>query len=745
MNNKDLLKALGQIEEEMVEAAEISGQKSGKKRFPRLAGLGAAAACLLLGILVFGSGIGKREPGPASAPAISETQQTSAPAISETQQTSAPPQTPPAPQPESTILYQKDGVTVKEKVSSAGSSNTHVEACLAYLTEQELFTQPLVMRARLADIRYVEITLEYSIWPNNTISAAIFSFEPISLLHGTLPEGTETVRVFAHYYNNTSLAGLDLSLRTAGEGREGIIMLYAMEGEYHPEYMTELAEYVPGDNLRFAIWEMPGGGLAYEKSAFPGLDKNWSLDQAEAYARGIISNQNPAPADFSLVITQQFFGETPEDCSGRYYNSREAYYAEEGRDHGGRDLEGEKLETRLELEQEVLDDIYRSLNRLADVPETLSAADFAGGVNSQRIELIWTAEDRQRRVYYSGSYYTEHLPDVTKLQRTIEDIWHYIYTKSENYRQWSNELYRQEGERRLARSREIVEALNAAFEEAYGPGGKPEYFQLAEISEGGYLTLWLDPWSEGNQEEMRAEIRALLPEEYLSEVSFGWGRGTAEDGYSLYDYRMSLFLSIKLQDREPRWEIIEKEAFGEDPAENHLNIGYRYEDGRQSAWYSILLKGEEEDWEPFARLRMRLRVPGREEGLLSEFITRRDDLEYAYYLSLCRHFRPIREEDRQEAGEPLAWIYYENQDAYGEKMEGILLLLEDGRLMHSSGAYPEKPLPTDDSVDTVTAYYSALPEADMLHLLAIGLWHTEERAEVPQPEAASPEPGLRWR
>ena len=78
-------------------------------------------------------------------------------------------------------------------------------------------------------------------------------------------------------------------------------------------------------------------------------------------------------------------------------------------------------------------------------------------------------------------------------------------------------------------------------------------------------------------------------------------------------------------------------------------------------------------------------------------------------------------------------------------MEGILLLLEDGRLMHSSGTYPEKPLPADDSVDTVTAYYSALPEADMLHLLAIGLWHTEERAEVPQPDASSPEPGLRWR
>ena len=584
------------------------------------------------------------------------------------------------------------------------------------------------------------ITQEYSVFSDNKIYAALMSFEPISVLHGELPPGQETVKVFANYYTNTSLEDLNLSLRTAGKGREGIIMLYPME-DWHPEYMTQLADYVPGDNQRFAIWEMPGGGLSYDKHAFIGLEKSWTLDQAEAYARGIISNQNPAPADFSLVISQQVFGETPEDNYGRYYNSREAYYAEEGRDHGGRDLEGEKLETRLELEQEELDDIYRSLNRLADVPETLSAADFAGGANSQRLEIRWTAEGQQRRVYYSGSSYTNHLPDVAKLQRTIEDIWHYIYTKTDNFRQWSNELYRQENERRFARSQVIVEALTAAFDEAYGPGGKPEYFQLAEISEGGYLTLWLEPWSKEYQEE----IKTLLPEEYRNGFLFGQGRGTAEQGSSLYDFRMSLFLSTKLKDREPRWEIIEEESFGKEPVENHINIGYRYEDGRQSAWYSILLQGEEEDWEPFAGLRMRLRVPGSEEGRLSEPITRRDDLEYAYYLSVCRDFRPIREEDRQGAGEPLAWIYFENQDINGEAAEGILLLLEDGRLMHSSGTYPEMPLPTDESVDTVTAYYAELSEADMLHLLAIGLWYTEERETASQPAADSPEPGLRWR
>ena len=111
-------------------------------------------------------------------------------------------------------------------------------------------------------------------------------------------------------------------------------------------------------------------------------------------------------------------------------------------------------------------------------------------------------------------------------------------------------------------------------------------------------------------------------------------------------------------------------------------------------------------------------------------------MEYAYFLSVCRSFRPIREEDRQGAGEPLAWIYYENQYS-----DGILLLLEDGRLMHSSAAYPERPLPTDESVDTVTAYYAGLSEADMLHLLAIGLWYAEDRGEQTELESA----GLKWK
>ncbi|MBQ7146136.1 MAG: hypothetical protein IJR95_05155 [Lachnospiraceae bacterium] len=763
MDKKDLLNAIGEVDQELVEAAAPKGLRN-RLRPRRIAAGTIAAACLLLAIFAVSGGWFKRETRPKETKLPSEVgtdyeetkkitgtsastapaplpEITPAPASSEITQAHASSESTPASTETQAqeILYQKDGITVKE--GSGGSSGSHTDFSLAYLTEQELFTQPLVMRAVLTDYKplVITITQEYSIFSDNKIYAALMSFEPISVIHGELPPGQGTVKVFADTYANSSLEDLNFSLRTAGKGREGIIMLHPMEGESHPEYMTQLADYVPGDNQRFAIWEMPGGGLAYEKSAFPGLEKSWTLDQAEAYARQLIEDEEEAPEDFALQMRFQYYGHVPEDNRFFSFDSSSGAYSEEGSTYLEEEYGAENLKTIIRPEREILNQMYRRLKRMKDMPEQLSSGGSVGYPDSQYIEIIWTAEGVTRRISYSGSAFSSH-ENLERLYQLETELRHYL-NRCQDMRQWQGELYTIGNSRRRARSEEIKAALEAAFAEKYGPGGKPEYFQLAEISEGGYLTLWLEPWSE----EYQKEIQALLPEEYRKGFLFSEGRGRSEQGSSLYDFRMGLVLGRIMQEREPRWQIIQEETFLKEPLENRLRIGYRYEDGRQSAWYSILLKGQEEEWEPFARLRMQLRVPGSEEGLLSEPITRRDDLEYAYYLSVCRDFRPIREEDRQEAGEPLAWIYYENQDPDGGTAEGILLLLEDGRLMHSSGAYPEKPLPTDDSVDTVTAYYSALPEADMLHLLAIGLWYTEERAEVPQPEAASSEPGLRWR
>lgn len=747
MDKKDLLNAIGEVDQELVEAAAPKGLRI-RLRLRRIAAGTIAAACLLLAIFAVSGGWFKRETRPEETKLPSEVgtdyEETKKITGTSASTASAPLQeiTPAPASSESTpdftetqapvILYQKDGITVQE--GRGGSSGSRMEAQLAYFTEQELFTQPLVMRAVLTDYKPLVITQEYSVFSDNKIYAALMSFEPISVLHGELPPGQETVKVFANSYTNTSLEDLNLSLRTAGKGREGIIMLHPMEGESHPEYMTQLADYVPGDNQRFAIWEMPGGGLSYDKHAFIGLGKSWTLDQAEAYARQLIEDEEEAPEDFALQMRFQYYGHVPEDNSFFSFDSSSGAYSEEGSTYLEEEYGAENLKTIIRPEREILNQMYRRLKRMKDMPEQLSSGGSVGYPDSQYIEIIWTAGGVTRRISYSGSAFSSH-GNLERLYQLETELRHYL-DRCQDMRQWQGELYTIGNSRRRARSEEIKAALEAAFAEKYGPGGKPEYFQLAEISEGGYLTLWLEPWSE----EYQKEIRALLPEEYRKGFLFDAGRGRSEQGSSLYDFRMGLVLGRTMQEREPRWQIIQEETFLKEPLENRLKIGYRYEDGRQSAWYSILLKGQEEEWEPFAGLRMQLRVPGGGEGLLSGFITRRDDLEYAYYLSVCRDFRPIREEDRQEAGEPLAWIYYENQYS-----DGILLLLEDGRLMHSSGTYPERPLPADDSVDTVTAYYSALPEADMLHLLAIGLWYTEERETVPQPEAASSEPGLRWR
>ena len=726
MNNKDLLKALGQIEEEMVEAAEISGQKSGKKPRPYLlAGLGVAAACLLLGFLAIHSGLLRREKPPAPVPYSSEAKDTE----------TAPPATEPAPQ--DAILYQADGVTVREAsgVTGGGKSEQYE---LAYLTEEELFDSPLVMRARLVEVKSLEITQEYAfLTGSNKIHATLLSFEPISLLHGELPE-EGLVKVFASSYAGTSLEGLNLAMRSAGKGREGIIMLHQME-DWSPEYMTALASYVPGDHQRFAIWEMPGGGLAYDQHTFSELDKSWTLDQAEAYVREVIGDCAKAPEDFWLEFSETFYGEEPGDDRSLYYDSRSGLYR--SRDSSTEERFGtELLETRLDLEADVLSRMYRRLKRIQALPEMLSATDGAGSPGTKRIEIRWFAQGQAHHVLYAGHWYTDNNRDVVRLEKTGRDLRHFM-GQSQAFHDWDRQMAVIKAERRREESQALLEMLEAALKEKYSPDGKPEYFRGAWITEGGYLEIWLDPCTKKHIQE----IVQMLPEN--ENTSFAEGR--PEDRESLYyDVRMWLALGEKLAPLAPRGKLISEESFQKAPAEGHIHIAYRYGDGRQTARYGFRMDQEEESWEPFGSLRMRIQSPAGGGDIISEAVTRRLDLEYAWYLSVCRGFRPIREEDRQTAGEPIAWIYAESPLMGGPETvqvgESIFLLLEDGRLMHGTGRYPDKPMPGDPSVDAVTPR-PALDEESLLHLLAIGLWYAENRDSIPQPDAASPEPGLRWR
>lgn len=525
MDNRDLLKALGGIGEEYIREAEPQETTPASKRlhFLRPAVLGsAAAACLLLGIAAWQSGLFTRRenPGPRDPAAavlsgeetgLSETtadpsEKETDPPASETLQASEAPESESG-EPGADVLYQKDGVTVRPFSGVSDPNAPTAQACLAYLTEEELFGGSFTMRARLTDIQPVEIINDRFEPPLDRSIGAVLTFEPISVLRGDLPDNAP-VRVYAPFYLNTSLESLNYSLRHMDKGREGIIMLYKMNSTGYPEYMTALADYAPGDNQRFAIWEMPGGGLAFDQSAFPGVDKNWTLDQAEAYARDIIENK--APRDFSVQFMFRYSGEAENEAVSLYYDSRNGYYSEAGTAWMEEEYGAENLVTHLDADAETLGKIYRSCLRLKDLPEIITGGGSADGPNTVTIEISWTADGEQHRTSYSGSWYRDHLPDALKLEQTRTELLHYLQD-CEARRKWEAGLTPIAAARRTVRAEAAKTALEAAFAEQYGPGGAPSWFRRAVITEGGYLEVWLAPCSKANMEE----IRNLIPDGLL--------------------------------------------------------------------------------------------------------------------------------------------------------------------------------------------------------------------------------------
>ena len=195
----------------------------------------------------------------------------------------------PAPEAESRILYQKEGITVTEQEAAyATAFAPQGEICLTVRSEEELLNQPLVLRARLKDVQYVEIRQEGVPLPHavSLDQAVLLSLDPLSVLKGELPAG-KPVKVYADRYWNYLLTDANPATSGEGNGWEGIFMLLPL-GEEYPDYAGELADYAPGDSFRFAIWERPAGGLVYAESYFPGLNEAWGLDQAEDYIRGVI-------------------------------------------------------------------------------------------------------------------------------------------------------------------------------------------------------------------------------------------------------------------------------------------------------------------------------------------------------------------------------------------------------------------------------------------------------------------------
>ena len=114
----------------------------------------------------------------------------------------------------------------------------------------------------------------------------------------------------------------------------------------------------------------------------------------------------------------------------------------------------------------------------------------------------------------------------------------------------------------------------------------------------------------------------------------------------------------------------------------------------------------------------------------------RAPVKIIYHAEIAEDEIHITQEEKEAYGEPLAWIYAERD----EVESSIFLVMDNGRLLRSSGTWPERPMPTDPSVDAVTAL-ETWGEEIWLQLLATGLWYCEGRGE--QTELGTP--GLKWR
>ncbi|MBP3728902.1 MAG: hypothetical protein J6H18_01370, partial [Lachnospiraceae bacterium] len=158
---------------------------------------------------------------------------------------------------------------------------------------------------------------------------------------------------------------------------------------------------------------------------FGGLSKSWTLNQAEAYVREVISDSAQAPADFWLEFRETYYGEEPEEDRSLYYDSRSGLY--QIRDFFTEEQFGtEQMKTRLELEADVLSRMYRCLKRIEELPEMLSATNGAGRPGTRQIEIRWFAQGQVHHVLFSGHWLTEYNQDAARLEKAGIDLRYFL-------------------------------------------------------------------------------------------------------------------------------------------------------------------------------------------------------------------------------------------------------------------------------------------------------------------------------
>ena len=525
MSHLDFLKDLNDIDEKMIREAAPGGtgmpdRKISRTRILRIAGLTAAALLLAVGTGIWMRNRGRENPSAERTKAVQqdtsltqETLSSELPADTEEHTTEAgtaapisgqngtetaliPPETEAA---EQDILYQSDDITVY-RITESLKTAMQGEYQLAYLTERELFEKcDVLLRAKVTDITNISITDSRFAYPSE---ACILTLEPLEIIRGTLKkEGP--VKVYVNRYIHTSLEGMNLSLRSAQAGQEGIVMLY--EIRYAADYVKALADYSVGDSERFAIWQNKSGGLVFSQYGFTGISKSWDLDLAESYIRSLLSDNEPAPADFAVFFRHEYRGRVPEDNSCYSFDSGSGLYSTAGTYYWEKEAGPENCTAVIVPDQDTMNKLWQTCKRLQDFAAEPSSEPPADGSEGLYIEIRYRANGTETaaHVWSSGD-------EPNPLLGIITELHHYL-NACEAMRAWDEQLAEIVAERRLEQSKKIAEALTAAFDAKYGPGGTPDYYLGMEFVAGGWLQIRLKSADGTQLGQWVEEIISLLP------------------------------------------------------------------------------------------------------------------------------------------------------------------------------------------------------------------------------------------
>lgn len=160
-----------------------------------------------------------------------------------------------------------------------------VDACLVYLTEEEIFKEnsDAIFKGTVTKLDNIRLSFN-----GDTMYRALVEVQVEKAYRGTCSEG-ETVRMLLPgAVSETSHNSIMDTLGELEVGMTGIFMprAYGIDSVYQSNgatlYLGELAPYGFGDGIRFAFLETEEG-LVFDRSAYVGAKDAMTLEEIEAY------------------------------------------------------------------------------------------------------------------------------------------------------------------------------------------------------------------------------------------------------------------------------------------------------------------------------------------------------------------------------------------------------------------------------------------------------------------------------